>query len=105
MSGVEEISPEAWADACDSRGDLFTATIIRRLIAERDEARAEVERWKEEHLAGDTPFLRDRAERAEAAIARVEALCDEAGAQVFAGSARDRWLDYEDVSAAIEGQQ
>jgi hypothetical protein len=46
-----------------------------------------------------------RAERAEAAIARVEALCDEAGAQVFAGSARDRWLDYEDVSAAIEGQQ
>lgn len=66
MSDVEEISPEAWADACDSRGDLFTATVIRRLVAERDEARAERDQWESLLYSHSHTIERFRAERDEA---------------------------------------
>lgn len=54
----------------DDRPDLNP---YEALVAGLRERGAEVEHWKEQHLAGDTPFLRDRAEKAEAAIARVRA--------------------------------
>ena len=55
---------------CQTCEALWPCASARTATALR-EAWAEVEHWKEQHLAGDTPFLRDRAEKAEAAIARV----------------------------------
>lgn len=65
----------------------------------------EEERRRADRAIAQRDCAEDMAAALEATVARVEALCDEAGAQVFAGSARDRWLDYEDVDAALKGQR
>lgn len=79
---------------------------LDRVEAERDEARAEVERlWIEVRNASDTLIRQGQIMHGLAKqVARVRALCDEAGAQVFMGSAADRWLDYEAVEDALDGE-
>lgn len=75
-----------WADAAVARADDAEREVerLREKVERRlREAWAEVEHWKEQHLAGDTPFLRDRAEKAEAAIARVRAICTRADNDEF----------------------
>ena len=76
------------------------------MTAERDEARAEVERlWIEVRNASDTLIRQGQIMHGLAKqVARVRAPCDEAGAQVFMGSAADRWLDYEAVEDALDGE-
>ncbi len=71
----------------DDRPDLNP---YEALVAGLRERGAEVEHWKEQHLAGDTPFLRDRAEKAEAAIARVRALPPREWSKADVGSAESR---------------
>jgi hypothetical protein len=70
-----------------------------------DAALAEVKRLRDENETARVVHRADvrRTRKAEAAIARVQALCDEAGSLAFMGSTGDGWLHYEAVAAALDG--
>jgi hypothetical protein len=146
---LDALIAAGWGDLTAEReradvADSLTRTVIaarehaeRTLTAERDEARAEVERlreqvdhpqggaglgitWPIDRLAPDgIPWIehysaasqaldkvtRERDE-ARAAIARVEALCDEADDEFSASDhAWDHWVDSGAIRAALRGDQ
>jgi hypothetical protein len=94
----EAASGPSW-DAVALRSALVAMTV------ERDEARAEVDRLDRDGraVAGRCLHYEARAVKAEAAIARVRALCDEAGSLAFTGVTEGGWLHYEAVEAALDG--
>jgi hypothetical protein len=106
---------EAWAEVERLRdeaasGPSWDAVALRSALVamtvERDDLRAAHERLTDEVTAVKAQRDDERRLSREyaAAIARVRALCDEAGSLAFTGVTEGGWLHYEAVEAALDGE-